>query len=301
MGFRNKVSVMKKQANTEPIVIAACALLISLCLLGALQPLVLYLIPLSAIGINAYLWLHASRFTNLHQGSRKLDTYRALLILSIFLVTMFLVLSLLQVVLPEQKAVFQDMRYLLIVFFLLLFSNQAPRIPYNRTLGLRISWTLDDEATWVYAHRMMGYCGIPCALGMLVMYMAGYQQAGFIFFLIFLLVPSLLSYRFYRKQGWVLTETSAAYKSIWIIPMLHLIIVGMLYSYLPNDFPMQFSGNGVVNYSWPKPYALATMIGVELLLIFYLQNASAKRLWTIVTMLFLAFMATTFYILFHFS
>ena len=192
------------------------------------------------------------------------------------------------------------MRYFLILFFLVMFGNQAPKIPHNETLGLRISWTLDDEATWKYAHRIIGYLTFPCVVLMIVCYGLGYQQVGYMMLLPYIILPSILSYQFYKKQGWVLTETTAAYRSIWFIPIMHSFLDVILYSYLPDDFPMQFSNLGKVNYTWPKPYALAVMILVEIGLILYARGGSAKRLWVIVTSIFLMFMVTTAYILMNF-
>lgn len=289
---------LKKQIrNNNGVVYGICGVLLFLCVISFLQPYLLYLIPIVALACNAYLYYHAKEFTNLSGESRKVDTYRALILLSAFVAAVFFLLMIAQAVLPNQSHVFEDMRYMLLVFFLLVFSNQAPKIPYNRTLGLRISWTLDDEATWKYAHRMVGYCGIPSALAMVVCYVSGYQQIGFLFLLLTILIPAVLSFFYYRSHGWVLTETTSARKSIWFIPILHSFINCMLYSYLPYDFPMQVTNKGAVVYTQPKPFALSLMIISEVVLICFFQYGSAKRLWTMIGLMFLAFMGILFYVL----
>lgn len=40
----------------------------------------------------------------------------------------------------------------------------APKLPYNRHIGLRLPWTVQDEGTWRIAHRILGYISFPVVL-----------------------------------------------------------------------------------------------------------------------------------------
>lgn len=40
----------------------------------------------------------------------------------------------------------------------------APKLPYNRHIGLRLPWTVQDEDTWRIAHRILGYISFPVVL-----------------------------------------------------------------------------------------------------------------------------------------
>lgn len=40
----------------------------------------------------------------------------------------------------------------------------CPKLPYNRYIGLRLPWTVQDEDTWNIAHRILGYISIPVVL-----------------------------------------------------------------------------------------------------------------------------------------
>lgn len=51
------------------------------------------------------------------------------------------------------------------VAVIIIFSGMiSPRLPFNRHTGLRLPWTVRDEATWNVAHRILGITALPVAL-----------------------------------------------------------------------------------------------------------------------------------------
>lgn len=48
--------------------------------------------------------------------------------------------------------------------FMMIFGNLAPKIPFNRYVGLRLPWTVRDEDTWKLAHKLVGYTSFPLAI-----------------------------------------------------------------------------------------------------------------------------------------
>lgn len=34
-------------------------------------------------------------------------------------------------------------------------GNIAPKLPFNRYVGFRLPWTVTDEDTWIFTHRLV--------------------------------------------------------------------------------------------------------------------------------------------------
>ena len=47
---------------------------------------------------------------------------------------------------------------------IIFMGIMAPKLPYNRHIGLRLPWTVQDEGTWRMAHRILGYISLPVVL-----------------------------------------------------------------------------------------------------------------------------------------
>ena len=90
-----------------------------------------------------------------------------------------------------------------ILSIIILFTgNIAPKLPFNRHTGLRLPWTVADEDTWIVAHRILGYLSIPLAL----LYFAGiaamrnFEALSFAVVILWVGIPGILSFVFYRKK-----------------------------------------------------------------------------------------------------
>lgn len=92
------------------------------------------------------------------------------------------------------------------VFFALLFifiGNYLPKCRQNRTIGIKISWTLNNEENWNYTHRISGKAWVFSGILMLLSLLLPENMKFPVFtiaFLIILIVPFLSSYLYYRKQ-----------------------------------------------------------------------------------------------------
>lgn len=52
-----------------------------------------------------------------------------------------------------------------LVSCVILFAGVvSPKLPYTKHTGLRLPWTVQDEATWNIAHRIIGYISFPVVL-----------------------------------------------------------------------------------------------------------------------------------------
>ena len=92
-------------------------------------------------------------------------------------------------------------------FFSLLFliaGNYLPKVKHNRTIGIRIKWTLENEENWNLTHRLAGKLWVVCGVLQLL---AGFilpETAVFVALMILtaiaVIVPTLYSWRLSKKQ-----------------------------------------------------------------------------------------------------
>ena len=98
--------------------------------------------------------------------------------------------------------------YIIEVIFLAFFGYIAPKIPYNRYVGLRLPWTVSDESTWIYAHNLCRRITIPLiTLGTILFIVAHLVFRNYHYMyniavgliLVYVTIPSLSSYIFLKK------------------------------------------------------------------------------------------------------
>ena len=97
-----------------------------------------------------------------------------------------------------------------IALFVILFGNIAPKIPFNRYMGLRLPWTVTDEPTWRVAHRLAGALAWPCGLAQLAIavwlparLLAEHKERAWLFLaptLVWFVVPSVYSLWFFCRR-----------------------------------------------------------------------------------------------------
>lgn len=89
----------------------------------------------------------------------------------------------------------------LISIFMIGFGNIAPKIPFNRYIGLRLPWTIRDEETWRIAHKIVGYTAFPIAILMFISsFYFDANKVGATGVLLWVLIPGLYSMCFYYKK-----------------------------------------------------------------------------------------------------
>jgi len=100
-----------------------------------------------------------------------------------------------------------DIFALLRLFFALLFiviGNLMPKVRQNRSLGIKIKWTLENEENWNRTHR---FCGRVWVAGgillLLTMFLpdSAAHPAMMAVFLLMVAAPILYSYLFFRRQS----------------------------------------------------------------------------------------------------
>ena len=82
-------------------------------------------------------------------------------------------------------------------------GNYTPKIKHNRTMGIRIKWTLENEQNWNATHRFGGkvwfYGGFIFMLTALLPEMTAIY-AMFVVMLPLVFAPAIYSYLYYKKQ-----------------------------------------------------------------------------------------------------
>lgn len=84
-----------------------------------------------------------------------------------------------------------------------LIGNHLPKCQQNRTVGIRIIWTLKNEANWNATHRFAGKVWVIGGLLLMASSLLPYSilpWAMIALLVVFISLPVLYSYRFYRKE-----------------------------------------------------------------------------------------------------
>lgn len=95
------------------------------------------------------------------------------------------------------------MANLLLGVIFIVIGNYLPKCRQNYTIGIKLPWTLSNEDTWNYTHRMAGKWWIG---GGILTILASFQHLidpVYIFIaitLIITLIPAVASYLYYRKH-----------------------------------------------------------------------------------------------------
>ena len=146
--------------------------------------------------------IKASKVSNLSEGNPKIKTMRFLNRLSMLVFVGFYLLT----IMPSTKNLLNlennDIVIVTLVSILIMvFGNSAPKIPFNRYLGLRLPWTIRDEDTWKLAHKILGYISFPIAI---IMFISAFffkiETSSTICILLWIIIPGAYSFIFYYKK-----------------------------------------------------------------------------------------------------
>ncbi len=90
------------------------------------------------------------------------------------------------------------------VFFGILFiiiGNYLPKCKQNKTLGIKLPWTLNSEENWHATHRFAGKVWVICGFSWLIfaLLLPKYVIYSFAIVLIAVIVPTVYSYLYHKK------------------------------------------------------------------------------------------------------
>ena len=146
--------------------------------------------------------VNAPKIAKLSEGNVKIKTMRTLNRLTILIIIIGCMLSILS---PIKISLDSKTNEILIVglcsIFIMFFGNLAPKIPFNRYMGLRLPWTVRDEDTWRVAHRILGYVSFPIGIVMFVLSFFFKSETIVVTgILTWIIIPSIYSLVFYYKK-----------------------------------------------------------------------------------------------------
>ena len=96
--------------------------------------------------------------------------------------------------------------YLFVGVVFVIIGNYLPKCKQSYTMGIKLPWTLHDEANWNATHRMGGKLWV--AGGLLLLIASPFLSSPILSFIVFfgiilvmVLVPTVYSYLYYKKHG----------------------------------------------------------------------------------------------------
>ncbi|MCI2779074.1 SdpI family protein [Clostridium perfringens] len=146
--------------------------------------------------------VNAPKIANLSEENVKIKTMRTLNRLTILIIIISCMFSILS---PIKSSLDLKTNEILLVglcsIFIMFFGNLAPKIPFNRYMGLRLPWTVRDEDTWRVAHRILGYVSFPIGIMMFVLsFFFKIETIVVTGILTWIIIPSIYSLVFYYKK-----------------------------------------------------------------------------------------------------
>ncbi|MBQ3155067.1 MAG: SdpI family protein [Clostridia bacterium] len=124
----------------------------------------------------------------------------------------------------------------------IVIGNYLPKCKQNRTLGIKLRWTLANEENWNKTHRLGGKIGVVC--GVLTLLTAFLPSIVFPFVAIGLIlanviIPTVYSYRLYRKhlhEGVVYTfEKHSKTRTLLMVILIVSVVVLCLITLFTGD------------------------------------------------------------------
>ena len=96
-------------------------------------------------------------------------------------------------------------QFFLLITIMIFSGNIAPKLPFNKYMGLRLPWITRDENTWKIANRLLGYLTFPLVLIMAILYFCFNKSdiillIGIIFWIGIPAIYSLIKYNKIKKE-----------------------------------------------------------------------------------------------------
>lgn len=168
------------------------------------EALAITLSSLLLIGVLLIMFRNLSLLSVAFNGESKTGSFKIVTLFNIVLIILVAVFAILiktEVISVSDKN--EELFAAAIVSVVIIISGIiSPRLPYNRHVGLRLPWTVQNEGAWNIAHRVLGIISIP--LGLIYMsltFLVGnMERLTLIVMIIWIGAPGLISFVYaYRK------------------------------------------------------------------------------------------------------
>lgn len=160
---------MNKNYSVFELIVCILSLIILIC--GFMSPDTNT--TLNMIGILIFVLLiifhvYTPKIANLSVDNPKVKTMRRMNVFSMALVAICFGVMNWSSELPFVKDNQRIMEFAIVIVVIIGIGNIAPKLPFNRYMGLRLPWTIRDEKTWKIAHRILGYLTFPIVIIILI-------------------------------------------------------------------------------------------------------------------------------------
>jgi uncharacterized membrane protein len=112
--------------------------------------------------------IYTPKIANLSADNPKIRTMRRMNVVSMILVAICFGIMNWSSELSFVKDNQSFIELTIIIVVMIGIGNVAPKLPFNRYMGLRLPWTIRDEKTWKVAHRILGYLAFPIVIIILI-------------------------------------------------------------------------------------------------------------------------------------
>ncbi len=82
----------------------------------------------------------------------------------------------------------------------ILIGNWLPKCKQNYSLGVRVSWALEDEGNWRYTHRIAGLVWVIGGVCMVAVALLSFPWLIFVCMIPMIIIPVIASYSYYKKH-----------------------------------------------------------------------------------------------------
>ena len=108
------------------------------------------------------LYRNLTKLTYVEESHPAYDTMKNSVIFSLIILVLGIIAAILvhfQIIKPGEQEELTVAVFVVIV--ILGLGHFAPKIPFNRHIGLRLPWTVMDEDAWNVANQLLGYLSYP--------------------------------------------------------------------------------------------------------------------------------------------
>ena len=146
----------------------------------------------------------------------------------------------------------------------IVIGNYMPKISQNRTLGIKISWTLESEENWNATHRVAGRVWFAAGLISLVCVFVPYKVSVFIAPILFvaaMAVPIIYSYKFHlkeKKEGKTFMKNKKLRKYYIISGVVAGVILAVLmFIMFTGEVDITYTDEGfIIDSMYTEPYTV---------------------------------------------
>lgn len=202
--MNRQAAFIKEAAQKRNLILFLCFLPLILGSVITNEQLALVICGACVIAAVIVLYRNLALLTRVSTDDLRLGTLRLTTLVNLGFLIVALVIALLSasgvLVFSEHS---ERLLAMCFVSALMVFVGiVSPRLPFQRHTGLRLPWTVRDEGTWNFAHRIIGIISLPLAL----LYIAAsltfndFDTVSIVTIALWVGIPGVLSYIFYWKK-----------------------------------------------------------------------------------------------------